>query len=208
MARKPYTGGPLNVLNGKAGISAPQNSVSVSALVRAHKPKSAAELESLISDHTAGNCECGIVSKGSVQNFGKNLFNAQESYWGECRFTLQECVQWEYDLFVLQMLKGTMMEDKCKSALAKLLPAEYAIQDTNAFIDEDLRVDLQVMKNGKTVAGIQVKPLSYDKIRSEVKYFNRKANSKFQAPVYYVAYEYDTEAFTNLKEVASEIAEN
>jgi len=51
-----------------------------------------------------------------------------------------------------------------------------------------LRVDLQIIKNGIIVAGIQVKPSSYDNIRPEVKYFNKTANSKYSAPVYYISY--------------------
>jgi len=59
MNRKPYTGGPLNWLKGKAGISAPARSVPVSRLVKTHQPKSAAELEQLIANHIGGGCPCG-----------------------------------------------------------------------------------------------------------------------------------------------------
>jgi len=34
-----YTGGPLNELNGKMGISAPNKSVPVMKLIKAHNPK-------------------------------------------------------------------------------------------------------------------------------------------------------------------------
>ena len=43
-----YTGGPLNELNGKMGISAPYKSVAVMKLIRYHKPKSKDELVELI----------------------------------------------------------------------------------------------------------------------------------------------------------------
>lgn len=45
-----YTGGPLNELNGKMGISAPYKSVAVMKLIRYHKPKSKDELVELIRD--------------------------------------------------------------------------------------------------------------------------------------------------------------
>jgi len=43
-----YTGGPLNELNGKMGISAADKSVPVMKLIRKHKPKSREELVQLI----------------------------------------------------------------------------------------------------------------------------------------------------------------
>src|SRR4051812_43559010 len=101
-----YTGGPLNELNGKMGISAPYKSVPVMKLIRAHQPKSKDELVELIKAHHQTICECGIVSQGSVQDFGTNLYKSQMNYWGQIRYSLEECLQWEYDLFVVQSLKG------------------------------------------------------------------------------------------------------
>jgi len=205
MSRKPFTGGPLNRLNGQAGISAPENSVSASWLVRVHNPKSAAELEALISSHMTGVCTCGVVSKGTVRDFGKTLFNAQLKYWGKRRFSLKECVQWEYDLFVLQMLKGTRMEDLCRTKLRKLLPKRFTIRDTSALADEDLRVDLEVFLDGQVVAGIQVKPASYKNTQPGVRAFNANANKKYEAPVLYITYDYETEEFSDLKAAAEKI---
>jgi len=207
MAREPYTGGPLNGLNGKAGISAPQNSVSVSGLVRAHNPKSAGELEELIADHVGGGCGCGIVSQGTVEDFGRNLYNAQKQYWGEHRFSLEDCIQWEYDLFILQMLKGTRMEDKCKHLMNDMLGEQFDVRDSTNYIDEELRVDLEVYREEDKVAGIQVKPESFDNIRANVRVFNQKANEKYGKPVLYASYGYETESFKNLETVAEKIRE-
>lgn len=205
MARKPYTGGLLNVLNGKAGISAPQNSVSVSGLVKAHHPKSADELERLIADHVGGGCFCGIVSKGTVQDFGRNLYEAQKRYWNEYRFSLQDCIQWEYDLFILQMLKGTLMEDKCRSELKKRLGTNFFIENTTLYVDEELRIDLEIRRNKERIAGIQVKPVSYRNVRQNVQLFNEKANEKYDKPVLYAFYDYDAEAFVNIDQLIDEI---
>lgn len=205
MPREPYTGGPLNNLNGDMGISAPKNSVPVSALVKEHNPKSAAELEQLIADHVGGGCECGIVSKGTIDDFGRNLYEAQKEYWGEYRFTLDECIQWEYDLFVLQMLKGSSMEDRCKKALSARLGSEYQFEDTSNYVDEELRVDLEVRHSGDPVAGIQVKPTSYEGVRRNVRVYNRAANEKYSEDVLYAKYEYGSEEFTNLDSVEQEI---
>ena len=81
-----YTGGPLNELNGKMGISAPYKSVPVMKLIREHQPKSKDALVELIKYHYKNNCKCGVKSQGSVEDFGKNLYESQTIYWGEYRY--------------------------------------------------------------------------------------------------------------------------
>lgn len=203
--RTPNTGGQLNVLNGKMRISAPCNSVPVSKLVRIHKPKSAIELEELIKQHYVNRCDCGIISKGTVEDFGKNLYDAQKKYWGDIRFTLKECIQWEYDLFILNTLKGNRMEVKCKKELIILLSSNYNLKNSSNYIDEELRVDIEVLLNDKLVAGIQVKPSSYNNVRNSIKDFNKNANNNYCAPVFYIFYENDI--FLNINEIAKQIKE-
>ena len=77
MNSKPYTGGALNQLNGMYGVSAPQNSVPVMKLLRKHSPKTRQELADCIEYHYKNNCECGIKSQGTVQDFGKILYECQ-----------------------------------------------------------------------------------------------------------------------------------
>lgn len=207
MSRKPFTGGELNILNGKAGISAPNKSVPVARLVRYHRPKSASELEKLISDHVNSNCKCGIISKGTIKDFGKNLYDAQIEFWGEHKYSLQECIQWEFDLFILQMLKGDKMEDKCKIELQKLMGSSFSIKDTHSYIDEEQRVDLEVFHKENLIAGIQVKPNSYKNIRKNVLEFNENANKNFEKPVFYIYYNYDKESFLNINEIIDSLNE-
>lgn len=205
MARKPFTGGELNILNGKMGISAPDKSVPVSRIVRFHKPKSPAELEELIATHIDGNCPCGAVSKGTVQDFGRNLYNAQNQFWGEYKYSLKECIQWEYDLFILQMLKGSTMEDKCQKKLQYLLGELYTVEQTNRFIDEELRVDLEVFQGESLIVGLQIKPSSFRKVRQSIQDFNKTANKDYKKTVFYVYYDYDTEEFLNIEEIVKTI---
>jgi len=116
------TGGELNILNGgKRGISAPDKSVPIMKLIKVHKPKSKEELVTLIKEHFIKKCECGIVSKGTIEDFGQNLYDAQLPMWGEHKYTLQECITWEYHLFVTQSLKGDLIENKAKDILSKEL---------------------------------------------------------------------------------------
>ena len=173
-----YTGGPLNELNGKMGISAPFKSVPVIKLIRAHNPKSKEELVELIKWHSENKCECGVMSQGSVESFGKNLYNSQITYWGKYRYSLQECIQWEYDLFVVQSLKGGFIEKKAIQELEKVL-IPYKIEEAEGYLDEELRIDIVLKKGEIEVGGVQVKPLTFKKMRREVITFNTYANQKW-----------------------------
>ncbi len=194
-----YTGGPLNELNGKMGISAPNKSVPVMKLIKAHKPKSKDELVELIKWHTENKCECGVVSQGTVESFGKNLYNAQTHYWGKIKYSLQECIQWEYDLFVVQSLKGGIVEKKAIEHLQKMLTS-YSFEEAEGFLDEELRIDIIINKNNEEVGGIQVKPATFKLMRREIISFNKNANQKWGKPVLYLFYD-DKEEFVNLSEL-------
>ena len=198
-----YTGGLLNELNGKMGISAPSRSVPVMKLIKIHQPKSKDELVELIRYHHENDCQCGIKSQGTVTDFGRNLYEAQVKYWGKYRFTLQQCIQWEYDLFVVQSLKGGIIEKRAIRELARLLP-EYEVTEAAGYLDEELRIDILLQKNGKTQAGIQVKPVTFTRMRSEVIAFNRTANQKWMHPVFYLFYN-ENEEFERISELINQL---
>ena len=198
-----YTGGLLNLLNGKMGISAPLKSVPVMKLIKIHKPKSKEELVELIKYHYANNCECGVNSMGSVQDFGKNLYEAQISFWGENKFSLKECIQWEYDLFVVQSLKGGIIEAKAINKLKEILDG-CEVAEAQGYLDEELRVDIIVKKFKNIVAGIQVKPNTFKLMRQEVITFNLNANKKMGLQVLYLFYD-ENENFVNFYELVEEI---
>lgn len=181
------TGGPLNELNGKAGISAPFRSVPVMKLIKAHRPQSRAELEQLIADHCSGDCACGVKSQGKVADFGRMLYDAQFEYWGEERFDLQTCIQWEYDLFITQTLKGGQKEKEARQFLQEKFP-DLSIEEARGYLDEELRIDLVISKEGKRRAGVQVKPFSFTKMRDSIIWYNRQANAKWGKPVWYMYY--------------------
>ncbi len=198
-----YTGGELNKLNGDYGISAPYKSVPVMKLIKNHRPKSKDELYELIKTHFETNCNCGVKSQGTVEDFGKNLYEAQFKEWKQYKYSLQECIQWEYDLFVVQSLKGTLIENKAKQQLKIELP-NFIINEAEGFVDEELRVDIIILKNNIEICGIQVKPLTFNLMREGVITFNKIANAKWGKPVFYLFYD-DKENFTNIKEVITDI---
>ena len=201
---KAYTGGALNLLNGKMGISAPKNSVPVMKLIKVHRPSTHFELEQLISSHFHGSCVCGIKSKGTVIDFGRNLYNSQLSFWGEYRYSLKKCVQWEYDLFIVQSLKGNGLENAAL-ALLKLNIPHLIFEPTAGFLDDELRVDIIIRtEDRELMGGIQVKPDSFKRMRSEVLYVQMRQNKKWNFPVWFLYYDRELK-FNNLEFICQKL---
>jgi hypothetical protein len=198
-----YTGGPLNELNGKMGISAPNRSVPVMKLIKIHQPKSKEALVQLIEYHYKNECKCGVVSKGTIEMFGGNLYEAQIKHWGEYRYSLKECIQWEYDLFVVNSLRGGRIEKTAIKYLEDNL-TNFVVTEAEGYVDEELRVDIIISKNDLQIAGIQVKPLTFKLMRKEVILFNKTANVKWGKPVFYLYYNRQDE-FTNFENVIAEL---
>lgn len=199
------TGGDLNKLNGKYGISAPKNSVPIQKLIENHNPESPEELVDLIKYHYEYDCKCGLKSKGTIEDFGRNLYEAQRKEWGEYRFSLERCIEFQYYLFVIQSLGGHQMEKKAKEKLEKEIK-QINVESTNQFYDEELRIDFIIKKDEDIIAGVQVKPESFKNIRMNVKKMHKNKNSKVDHPVYYLYYRDDE--FTNLEEIIHELKES
>ena len=197
------TGGELNLLNGNQGISAPLRSVPVMKLIREHKPRTKNELVELIEYHYKNKCSCGIVSQGTVEDFGRNLYESQIRQWGKYKYSLEECKRWEYDLFITQSLKGNLIEDKAKKIISIQLPSLEVI-DASAELDSEYRIDLVIKKMGIEVCGIQIKPHTFYYMRQNVVTFNYVANTSWGKPVYYLIYN-EREEFTNLPEIVAKI---
>ncbi len=206
------TGGVLNFLNGKYGISWSKRSVPVMNLIRQHGPKSRRELAILIASHSKSPpCECGILSEGTVKDFGRSLFDAQLKEWKEYRFTLDQCIRWEYDLFVVNSLKGNAAEEMAKRSICEGLggPPWY-VSESSEEVDNVYRVDLVVCREKDTegrVCGIQVKPETYKRMRNSVKKMNEKCNDRWGNPVFYLYYNSETK-FVNLESVLSDIRDH
>lgn len=198
------TGGLLNLLNSKMRISSPVNSVPVIKLINTHNPKSYDELESLIEYHYHNDCPCGIKSKGSVRDFGCWLYDSQLEFFGDFWFSLEECIHWEYDLFVKNSLKGSVMENKAIESLRNLLPDIFSVCSSSGFVDEFYRVDVEVFREEVLLCGIQVKPFSYVFMSDDVKDVNVVLNSKYESDVFYLFYD-DDGCFMNLDIVVADI---
>lgn len=201
-----YTGGELNKLNGMMGISSVENSVPIMKLIDNHKPKSEGELVKLIEHHVGGADCCDVVSRGTIQDFGRELYDAQEEMWGEKRYSLEECIIWEYDLFIVQSMKGNTMESKAIDELRdRLTFCNAEVTRAGTTIDSEYRIDLIVKQGEIIISGIQVKPTSYNTARDEVKLRHEQSNQMFKQEVLYLYYEYETEEFTNIDGVVEEL---
>jgi len=195
-----YTGGELNELNGKMGISDPKRSVPVMKLIKTHQPKSKDALVQLIEYHKVNDCQCGIKSTGTIIEFGERLFNSQQKYWGKIKYTLEECIQWEYDLFVVQSLKGGLIEKRAVKELKTALP-NFIIEEAEGYLDDELRVDIIIKNRQKEIiGGVQVKPNTFNKMREEVIFMQNKQNQKWGHHVWFLFYNKD-ETFINMDEL-------
>lgn len=194
------TGGMLNELNGIMGTSAPSNSVPVIKLINTHNPQSYDELEQLIEYHYLHDCPCGIKSKGTVRDFGKNLYEAQDVAWGEKRFTLDECIQWMYNLFIINSLKGSKMEKLALNEVQQVISSQYQVRKAESNVDERYRVDLEICNNDTILLGIQVKPHTYVFTNEYVQASNNAKNSRYGYDVFYLYYN-DEGLFVNIEDI-------
>jgi hypothetical protein len=199
-----YTGGLLNGLNDKLGISAANRTVPIAKLIKVHKPKSHEEVVNLIKWHSENVCECGIVSKGTIETFGADLHKAQKDYFGVYLFTLQECILFEYNLFVIQSLKGINIENKAIDILNEKF-TNFSFTEAVGYLDEKFRIDIIINANDVEIGGIQVKPNTYKQVSQRIITINEDANQKWGKDVYYLYYD-DDENFINFDELTSFIS--
>lgn len=84
------------------------------------------------------------------------------------------------------------------------LPNGFSVEEANNYYDEELRIDLLILKDNKEFAGIQVKPKLYNYVRSEVISFSKHANSQWERKVFYLLYD-SYKSFINIIDVLKEI---
>lgn len=202
-----YTGGELNWLSERADVTATKNSVRVMDLCRKHRPKTELELEQLIEHHHIHRCSCGVRSKGTLKDFGRNLFAAQKKYWKEIRYTMEECQQWIYDLFVVNTMKGLRMEHRAMKTFRYGLPT-LGFKWAEGELDSKYRIDILVLNEHKDIiGGVQVKPNSFNNTRKRVQEIQKSGIEKWGKPVEYLVYNKNTEEFINLEDIKVALAE-
>ncbi len=114
-----------------------------------------------------------------------------KKYWGQYKYTLEQCIQWEYDLFVVQSLKGGIIEKEAAKLLQTALN-HHIIEEAQGYLDDEFRIDLIVYDlNKNIVGGIQVKPKTFNSTRPEVLFMQKKQNLRWGHPVWFLFYNKD-----------------
>ncbi len=202
----------LNRINATYRLSAKNRTVPVIALIDAHQPSGPVALEGLIADHCLPGCPCGLHSNGTVQDFGRKLYEAQFQPKGQSILnnapegSLQDCVDWCYDLFVLKSLKGHNMEIRAIHMANQHLPHWMSVSKASEFQDFTFRIDILLHGRGKTSA-IQVKPDSYRNVDPSIRAIDAAANRQFGNPVHYLYYDSDLE-FYGANDIFARIADH
>jgi len=198
------TGGPLNFLNEAAQTNSRKNTVPIMLLVSTHKPKTPEELKELISNHVNNDCSCGLKSAGTVEDFAKNLYNAQFVNWtyknkypDEKEYTLDERYSFMYSLFCIGPLRGLSSENDSKKLVKSILNKEnilYKIEDATEEEDFNYAVDYKIFLYKNKISeipdkaiGIQVKPQSFFKNKQALNVNNDK-HKIYKYPVKYHVY--------------------
>jgi len=202
--RRIDTGGPLNFLNEAAKTNSREKSVPVMALVAYHRPSSEEELETLIEQHSKSHqCECNVRSRGTVADFGKNLYEAQstclaykEKFPSQRIFSMEECYSFMRNLFCVAPLRGLRQEEKSVREIHDLLKAmdgDMSIRLATRSEDFDYAVDYIVSMRGQEL-GIQVKPESFFN-KKECVQNNKEKHARYHRPVLFHIYSNRTMEF-------------
>jgi len=202
--RRIDTGGPLNFLNEAAKTNSRQKSVPVMALVAHHRPSSEEELETLIEEHFKSyRCECNVRSRGTVADFGRNLYEAQstclaykERFPSQRIFSMEECYSFMRNLFCVAPLRGLRQEEKSVREIhdaLKAMDGDMNIRLATRSEDFDYAVDYIVSLRGREL-GIQVKPESFFNKKESVQN-NKEKHARYHRPVLFHIYSNRTMEF-------------
>ena len=80
------------------------------------------------------------------------------------------------------------MEKKAPCQL-NILFTDLKFTEAAGYLDEELRIDITIGVKDNLLAGIQIKPSTFLKMRDGVISFNHLANKKWGRPVYYLYYD-------------------
>jgi hypothetical protein len=202
--RQVGTKGLLNKINEKYGTNQKRRTVPIQDLIKYHKPKQQAELIALIESHTKdgrlSNCACGCKSAGKIEDFADNLYDAYIKYsttvvesveykdWEDCYIFMKH-------LFVINSLKGNLMENKVLKLIQDLIKQynyNLTVELASSYSDFKYSIDLSVYDSkNEEVFGIQVKPLTYLNFHKDhtVVRQNVQKNKAYGKPVVYVYYD-------------------
>ena len=94
-----------------------------------------------------------------------------------------------YDLFVRGPLRGRITEQAALRMLKETFAPKLHFDESDPDTDAQFAVDIVVSRDARTVAGIQVKPVSYQRTAQYVRNSNAEKNRRFGYPVHYLYYD-------------------
>jgi hypothetical protein len=205
------TKGILNKINELYYCSSKKRSVPVQQLIRNHNIKSKRHLIAAIEYHSTHRCSCGVTSKGTIEDFARNLWVAYQDYETKTQKkygkTHEDCLIFIRNLFVDLSLKGNSMEEKAKTLLNSM---GINCDMSTELEDFKYAVDL-IVTNGDTTLGVQVKPKSYKLFEKNhpIVQQNIQKNNKYPHEVVYIYYDaspYDKcESFEGIENIITKM---
>jgi hypothetical protein len=210
-----HSGGILNAVNRKYKLTQIRYTVSCTEIVDNHGPVTTElEMERLIAEHLEPCDACTARTRnGGLDGWAKKLLEVvtlevalgEESEFDPARLaqiTLKDCHDFMYALNVKGTVIGKIMEANAAIKLRDSFP-DHVVVPAPENIDRDYAVDIII---GDSV-GVQVKPESYRRV-AEAHAENAKRNQEWGKPVHYLYYSRKTEAFSNLRDVVTAVAES
>lgn len=197
----------LNNLVNNNGINSPSDTLYLVKMVSEHNIRSESEVIRHFNNHRDEYCDvCNQKNTGgSFEDRVDIMYEAQMKEFDEYKYSWNECYDYLYELFTNRTINGQSYEEKSINMLDNR--TVYDIEEATGTDDVDKAVDVIVNGLEKDVlAGIQVKPKSYEKSNyTTAKMINKSKNNKADYPVIYLYY--NDNGFTNIVDVCSKLDE-
>lgn len=179
------TGGYLNIINEKYKCNDPNKTIRISSLLRHHAPRTEQDMLKLIRGHDRRCALCGEMTRnGGLSGWIQALQDAVTAE--QASVSLEECCNFIYDLYVRAPVQGFLFEDRAVQWLRQCGYKDVRLATPQE--DCEFAVDIVITSNG-TVVGLQVKPDSYHRVRTEVHAMNAAKNKKARFPIVYLYYD-------------------
>lgn len=199
---------PLNNLVNNQRINDPNDTLYISTLVREHDIDKELNVIKQFNKHQHSKCKlCGQTNNfGDFTELVDLMYEKQSDEFGYQRYSRETCNKYLFDLFTSKTIDGIGYEGKAIDKLSD--KTKHKFRKPTSKEDGEFAVDIIVEhgKIDKEFAGIQVKPISYDKYdNKDMRIINQRKNNKFDYNVYYLYYDKDEDQFINLDEIQRQL---
>lgn len=194
----------LNKLVNNNRINDPKETVYLIKMVEEHDLNDEKEIIRQFNNHQNSKCNiCGQHNKGgSFQDRVDMMYEAQEQQFGFKKYSRETCEKYLYDLFTTKTIRGDSYEQKAIKKLTN--ETDYDYSKATDVEDNEYAIDI-IVEDG--IAGIQVKPLSYELYDADenLKKMNKYKNSRYENKVLYLIYDDNTGDFININQIINQL---